>query len=242
MTGSSPLVDTIAANLQAVRNRIAAACDRVGRDPDSVRLVGISKTFPIDRVYAAVEAGLTDLGENRVQEALDKVSQSKNLDVTWHLVGHLQSNKARRAVTAVSWIHSVDSVDLLERLERTAADAKTTPQVLVQVDLSGEATKHGASIDDTRIILAAGASCRSIQVRGLMVLPPWSTDPQQARPYFHRLAELREQLIAEGTPALMLEQLSMGMSHDFEVAIEEGATMVRVGTAIFGSRPRQPVS
>ena len=238
MTVSRHLVETITTNVRVVRERIAAACDRAGRDPGTVRLVGISKTFPMDYVRAGVEAGLTDLGENRVQEALDKVEQSEDLEVTWHLVGHLQSNKTRRAVVAMSWIHSVDSRALLERLERTASDEDTTAQVLVQVDLAGEATKHGASVDETRAVLKTGASCRAIQIRGLMVIPPWSTDPEQTRPYFRRLAALRDQLIADGTPSTMLGQLSMGMSHDFEVAIEEGATMVRVGTAIFGSRSR----
>ena len=240
MADASDLVETITANLDVVRGRIAVACDRAGRDPGTVRLVGISKTFPISYVHAAVEAGLTELGENRVQEAVAKAEQSENLrhPVTWHLVGHLQSNKARRAVDTMSWIHSVESVDLLQRLERIAADARTIVQVLVQVDLAGEAGKHGASVDETLEILAAGINCRSVKIRGLMVLPPWSTDPQQARPYFRTLGELRDQLITTGTPPTMLGQLSMGMSHDFEVAIEEGATIVRVGTAIFGPRSR----
>lgn len=236
MTVAGEPVEAIATNLRYVRSRIAAACDRAGRDATSVRLVGISKTFSMTSVRAAVEAGLTDLGENRVQEALDKVSQSADLNVTWHLVGHLQSNKARRAVVAMSWIHSVDSIGLLERLDRSALDERTSAHVLVQVDFAGEATKHGSSVDETRAILARGARCQAIQIRGLMVLPPWSTDPEQTRPYFRQLADLRDRLIAEGTPHAMMAELSMGMSHDFDVAIEEGATIVRVGTAIFGPR------
>ena len=158
---SSALVDAIRGNLSAVRTRLAAACERAGRDPTRVRLVGVSKTFPFDHVEAAVAAGLTDLGENRVQEAIDKVAQSTHLGVTWHLVGHLQSNKARRAVTAMDWIHSVDSVELLERLDRTATESRATAQLLVQVDLAGEATKHGARVDEVDTIFQAGGQLPS---------------------------------------------------------------------------------
>ena len=243
MTDAPPpageLAATIAANLRGVRQRMARACERAGRDPRSVRLVGVSKTFPLDYVRAAAAAGLTDLGENRVQEALDKIAASADLpDVTWHLVGHLQSNKARRAAAAMAWIQSLDSVALLQRLDRAAAEAGAAPSLLVQVDLAGERTKHGAPPDVVREILDAGAACRSAAVRGLMVLPPWSADPEAARPWFRRLRELRDSLLDAGAPAASLRELSMGMSHDFEVAIEEGATIVRVGTAIFG--PRSP--
>lgn len=236
MTDASTIADTIADNLQRVQDRLAAACRRAGRDPSTVRLIGISKTFPLEYVEAAVAAGLTDLGENRVQEAVDKVARSKHLDVTWHLVGHLQSNKARRAVGAMDWIHSVDSVELLERLDRTASETETTTRVLAQVDLAGETTKYGAPLDQVDAILEAGARCRSIRLCGLMVLPPWSDDPEQSRPYFRRLATLRADLVRRGHAAELLEQLSMGMSHDFEVAVEEGATMIRVGRGIFGPR------
>ena len=231
------LVDTITRNVDVVRRRMAHAAERTGRDPSTVRLVGVSKTFPITHVHAAVAAGVTDLGENRVQEALEKIAQSVDLvEISWHLVGHLQSNKARKAVAALAWIHSVDSVQLLERLERSAAQEGATVQVMVQVDLAGETTKHGASSDVTRQILDAGSTCRAIQIRGLMTLPPWSADPEATRPYFRRLRVLRDQLLEAGADRAMLGELSMGMSHNFEVAIEEGATMVRVGTAIFGRR------
>lgn len=235
------LAATVARNVRAVRERIAGACDRAGRDPGAVRLVGVSKTFPVTHVRAAVAAGLTDLGENRVQEALAKVAQTADLgSITWHLIGHLQSNKARRAVVAMAWIQAVDSVGLLQRLERTAREEGTTAEALVQVDLAGEQAKSGAPVDVVRHVLAAAAACRAVNVRGLMLLPPWSADPERTRPYFRRLRELRDQLAAAGVPRQRLGELSMGMSNDFEVAVEEGATIVRVGTAIFGRRTAQP--
>lgn len=235
------LAATIARNVRAVRERIAGACDRAGRDPGAVRLVGVSKTFPVTHVRAAVAAGLTDLGENRVQEALAKVAQTADLGpIAWHLIGHLQSNKARRAVVAMAWIQAVDSVGLLQRLERTAREEGATAEALVQVDLAGEQAKSGAPVDVVRHVLAAAAACRAVNVRGLMLLPPWSADPERTRPYFRRLRELRDQLADAGVPRQRLGELSMGMSNDFEVAVEEGATIVRVGTAIFGRRTAQP--
>ena len=247
------LAATIAGNVRAVRERIARACERAARDPARVRLVGVSKTFPLTHVRAAVAAGLTDLGENRVQEAVAKVAQAADLGpLTWHLVGHLQSNKARRAVVAMAWIHAVDSAALLERLERTAREEGATAAALVQVDLAGEQAKSGAPVAAVRDVLAAAADCRAVSVRGLMVLPPWSQDPERTRPYFRKLRALRDRLAADGVPRQRLGELSMGMSNDFEVAVEEGATMVRVGTAIFGRRasirrgfapnPRRPLA
>ena len=234
------LAATIARNVRAVRERIARACDRAGRDPATVRLVGVSKTFPFTHVEAAVAAGLTDLGENRVQEAVAKVARAAGLaPITWHLIGHLQSNKARRAVVAMAWIQSVDSVELLQRLERTAREEGATAAALVQVDLAGEHAKSGAPPHAVGDVLAAAAECRAVSVRGLMVLPPWSPDPERTRPYFRRLRQLRDQLAAAGAPPQRLGELSMGMSNDFEAAVEEGATMVRVGTAIFGRRAAQ---
>ena len=240
-TGNTDLTSTIAHNLDTVRERIALAAQRAGRDASDVRLVGVSKTFPVACIRAAREAGLADFGENRLQEALEKIDQSADLvDLRWHLVGHLQSNKVRRAVGKFAWIHSVDSLMLLQRLERAAQEQEASTRVLVQVDLAGEATKYGASVDETRRIFDAGAGCRALHLRGLMILPPWSADPNQARPYFRRLRELRDRLGNDGVHESMLGQLSMGMSHDFDVAIEEGATMVRVGTAIFGQRAKAP--
>jgi PLP dependent protein len=171
-----------------------------------------------------------------VQEALQKMGASPGLDARWHLIGHLQSNKARKAASAFACIHSIDRLDLLDAVDRAAEEAGTTPDLLVQVDLAGEPTKHGAAIDQLRAVVARAVGCRAARLVGLMLLPPFLDDPQAVRPYFRRLRELRDRLCEEGVPAGMLRELSMGMSHDFEVAIEEGATMVRVGTAIFGKR------
>jgi len=226
----------IAANLNTVHARIAAAAAAAGRVTTDVRLIAVSKKFGPEVVQAAVVAGLIDLGENKVQEALHKQAATGVLPVTWHLIGHLQSNKARKAAEAFDWIHSVESVDLLHRLDRAAADCGRSPHLLIQVDMADETTKHGAPEAEVRRILDAASTCRWVEVRGLMVLPPWSPDPEAARPYFRRLRQLRDELRAAG-PGSRLDQLSMGMSHDLEVAVEEGATMVRVGTALFGPRP-----
>jgi len=230
----------IADRLAGIRERIDAAARSAGRDPSSVRLVAVSKTFPIDLVREAFAAGQRDFGENRVQEALDKVDAAADLPIDWHLLGHLQSNKARRAATAFATIHSVDSVDLLRKLDDAAAEAGRRPQLFIQVDLAGEATKFGAAPDRVSRILEAAASCRAARVTGLMTLPPYPEAAEDSRPYFRRLRELRDRLVAEGVPAPMLAELSMGMSGDFDVAIQEGATLVRVGTAIFGRRPPNP--
>jgi len=231
------LVPRITANLATVNARIAAAAAAAGRVTTDVRLVAVSKKFGPAHVEAAVAAGLQDLGENRVQEALLKQAATSAPRVHWHLIGHLQSNKTRKAAEAFDWIHSVDSVDLLRRLDRAAADCGRSPKLLIQVDLAGEATKHGAPEAEVQRILDAATTCRSVEVRGLMVLPPWSQNPEAARPYFRRLRQLRDDLRASGPDRSRLDQLSMGMSHDLEVAVEEGATMVRVGTALFGPRP-----
>jgi pyridoxal phosphate enzyme (YggS family) len=224
------------ARLDSVRERIADAACRVGRDPAGIRLVAISKTFPIQQIRAAAAAGQTDFGENKVQEALPKIDGAQDLAVTWHFVGHLQSNKARKAAQRFDVIHSVDSSDLVKRLDDAAREANRSVKLLVQVDLAGEATKHGADTDAVAAILSAAAACRSARVAGLMLLPPEVDEPDAARPYFRALAAFRDRLIADGADRSMLAELSMGMSHDFEVAVEEGATMVRVGSAIFGPR------
>ena len=226
----------IAANLNTVHARIAAAAAAAGRATTDIRLVAVSKKFGPEHVHAAVAAGLHDLGENKVQEALHKQAATGALPVNWHLIGHLQSNKARKAAEAFDWIHSVDSVDLLHRLDRAAADCGRSPHLLIQVDMAGESTKHGASESEVRHILDAAFTCRCVEVRGLMVLPPWSQNSEAARPYFRRLRQLRDELSAAGHGS-QLDQLSMGMSHDLEVAVEEGATIIRVGTALFGPRP-----
>jgi pyridoxal phosphate enzyme (YggS family) len=228
--------DDIAGNIAAVRQRIAAAASAAGRDPAAIRLLAVSKTFGADQVRVAYAAGQRDFGENKVQEALQKIEATAELTIRWHLIGHLQSNKARKAAPAFAAIHSIDSLDLLGRVDQAAVDAGTSPDVYVQVDLAGEATKFGAPEADVPAIVQAALECRAATLRGLMLLPPWFDDPEQARPYFRRLRLLRDRLVGDGIPAARLRDLSMGMSHDFEVAIQEGATLVRVGTAIFGKR------
>jgi len=230
--GESDLVQRLA----DVRGRIARAAARAGRRPEEVRLIAVSKTHSVDDVRAAASAGQLDFGENRVQEALQKIAAAPDLPVRWHLIGHLQSNTARKAAVPFAWIHSIDRLEILEAVDRAAADAGTSPEVLVQVDLAGEPTKHGAALDVVRGVVERATRCRAVRLAGLMLLPPWLDDPEAVRPYFRSLRDLRDRLVSGGVPASMLGELSMGMSHDFEVAIEEGATMVRVGTAIFGAR------
>jgi hypothetical protein len=226
----------ISARLARVRQRIDAAARASGRDPSSVRLVAVSKTFPIGAVRDAWLAGHREFGENRVQEALQKIAGTADLGIRWHLLGHLQTNKARKAAASFATIQSVDSVELLRKLDQAAVDAGAAPELLIQVDLAGETTKFGAPPDEARRILDAAAGLTAARVTGLMTLPPLPDIPDDARPWFRRLRELRDQWAADGVPAGMLRELSMGMSQDFEVGIAEGATIVRVGTAIFGSR------
>ena len=228
--------DSIAANIAAIRERISAAATAAGRDPAGVTLLAVSKTFSADHVRAAYAAGQRDFGENKVQEGLQKIAETAELEIRWHLIGHLQSNKAKKAAPAFAAIHAIDSVDLVRRVDLSAADAGVAPDLFIQVDLAGEATKFGAPEADVPAIAQAAAECRAARLRGLMLLPPWSDDPEHARPYFRRLRELRDRLVTNGIDRSALRDLSMGMSHDFEVAIQEGATLVRVGTAIFGKR------
>jgi len=229
-------VNDTSGNLAAIRQRIAAAAAAAGRRPEDIRLLAVSKTFSADHVRAAYAAGQRDFGENKVQEGLQKREETADLDIRWHLIGHLQSNKAKKAAPAFAAIHSIDSVDLLRRVDRAAGDAGATPDLYIQVDLAGESTKFGAPEGDVPGIAAAAMECRAARLRGLMLLPPWFDDPELARPYFRRLRDLRERLVEDGIDASRVRELSMGMSHDFEVAIQEGATLVRVGTAIFGKR------
>ena len=229
-------MSSIADRLAGIRERIGAAARSAGRDPSSVRLIAVSKTFPIDALREAYAAGQRDFGENRVQEALQKIASAADLQIRWHLIGHLQANKARKAAPSFDTIQSVDSIELLHKIDAAAVDAGRTPELLIQVDLAGEATKFGAAPDEVPRLLDAAASCRAARLTGLMTLPPVPESPEDARPWFRRLRDLRDGWVASGAPAAMLRELSMGMSGDFEVAIQEGSTMVRVGTAIFGSR------
>lgn len=223
------------ARLSGVRDRIARAAGRAGRDPASVRLIAVSKTFPADYVRAAADAGQFDFGENKVQEGLAKMDQIADLGVRWHLIGHLQSNKARKAAR-FDVIHAIDAGMLLEKVDEAATAFGRRVAVLIQVDLAREPSKHGALPDAVRPLIERAAACRSAALTGLMLLPPAAEDPERTRPHFAALRSLRDDLVAGGVSPGLLTELSMGMSHDFEVAIEEGATMVRVGTAIFGER------
>jgi len=226
----------IAANLDSVRRRIHAAAHRVGRSPSDITLIAVSKTFPADSIRAAMAAGQRAFGENRVQEAVTKQAELGDPAIEWHLIGHLQTNKVRKAVTTFAVIQSVDRADLLVRIDAAAADAGVRPRILLQVDLAGEATKHGADIEALTGLAHAAAEARHVQCTGLMLVPPVPDTPEASRPWFEQLRKVRDGLLEAGIPSACLRDLSMGMSHDFEVAIEEGATIVRVGTSIFGTR------
>jgi pyridoxal phosphate enzyme (YggS family) len=225
-------VDGIRERLAGVRRRIEAAAGRSGRAAGSVTLVAVSKTMPVEAVRAAVAAGATILGENRVQEARDKIEALAGA-AEWHLIGHLQTNKAKLAVGLFDRIHSLDSIRLAHELERHAGEAGRRVRCLVQVNVGGEEQKNGASESEVRPLLEAASRLPHLLVEGLMAIPPFLSDPEAVRPFFRRLRVLREQLASDG---FFLPDLSMGMTQDFEVAIEEGATLVRVGTAIFGPR------
>jgi PLP dependent protein len=227
----------LGARITQIRAQIEAAALNCGRLPQEVTLIAISKTHPASSVRAAVKLGVTDIGENRVQEAEQKINEVGKNTVRWHLVGHLQANKARRAVQLFDVIHSLDSLELARRLDRLCGEeGREKLPVLVQVDLGHEETKSG--IDEGELIGLAESlkSLDRVQFVGLMTLPPFFDDAEQARPFFRRLRELRDELAARGAFGDRKGELSMGMTNDFEVAIEEGATMVRVGTAIFGQR------
>ena len=232
-----PPAADIADNLGAVRRRITAAAQRAGRDLSSITLIAVSKTFAAESVRDAARAGQMHFGENRVQEGLEKIEALKDLSLSWHLIGHLQSNKARKAVGAFHWIHSIDSRELLRKVDDAAAEAGARPRVLIQVDLANEATKFGADAAVAADLVKAALDARAVDLRGLMIVPPIPETPEASRPWFKQLRQVRDSLVAAGAPADRLADLSMGMSDDFEVAIEEGATMVRVGSAIFGRRP-----
>ncbi|MEO5857656.1 MAG: YggS family pyridoxal phosphate-dependent enzyme [Pyrinomonadaceae bacterium] len=220
----------IASNLQSIHARLVAAAERSGRDAAEIKLIAVSKTHPPDVIREAVTAGVSAFGENKVQEAEGKILAIGRNTVEWHLIGHLQSNKARKAVQLFDVIHSVDSKNLAQRLERTCVeDGRESLAVLIQVDLAGEEAKAGIAESDLPALIDYMKTCERLKLTGLMILPPFFDNPETTRPYFKRLREIRDELLPGG-------ELSMGMSNDFEVAIEEGATMVRVGTAIFGGR------
>jgi pyridoxal phosphate enzyme (YggS family) len=226
----------IAERVAAVRERIARAAERASRPPESVTLVAVSKTHPAEAVREAFAAGVRDFGENRVQEAEPKIAATGELGARWHLVGHLQTNKARKAAALFGLVQSIDSLELAQKLARAGEEAGRTIRGLVEVDLAGEASKFGLPEAELMPALRQLRGSAGLRLEGLMVLPPFLQDPGALRPFFRRLRELRDQALDEELVAA--GELSMGMSHDFETAIEEGATLVRVGTAIFGERQR----
>jgi pyridoxal phosphate enzyme (YggS family) len=227
----------LGANLSAVLERVKNAASRAGRDSDEIKLVAVSKTHPPDVIRQAIELGVTTFGENKVQEAEAKIGEVRGSNVEWHLIGHLQSNKARKAVQLFDVIQSLDSMDLAARLERMCIEEnRSTLPVFVQVDLAGEETKSGISREKLPALIDYLKVCRKLSLKGLMVLPPFFDDPEDARPFFQELRTVRDDLLSQWAFAGGRGELSMGMSHDFEIAIEEGATVIRVGTAIFGAR------
>ena len=219
--------------LQAIRDRISAAAQRCGRDPTSIELLAVSKTFPVEAIREAVAAGQLVFGENKVQEILAKAPQLP-ASLHWHLIGHLQSNKVRKVLPQVKAIHSIGSLELARDVDRIAAELGLFPQVYLEVNLGGESSKHGFSAEQLRASLEALYALKRLEIQGLMCIPPFDPDPTLSRPYFTKLRALRDELEQRG--GAPLPRRSMGMSHDFDIAVEEGATIVRVGSAIFGAR------
>jgi len=230
------MVANLRENIALAEERISAACRRSGRRREDVRLVAVSKTHPPELIRAAFEAGLRDFGENRVQEAKSKRLELADLDATWHLVGHLQSNKARAARELFDWVHSLDSLRLAEKLAQAAAPGSPRLPVLIEVNLGEETSKGGVRAGEVAALAEQIAPMETLELRGLMVIPPFLENPEDVRPYFRQLRGLACDLERGNLPNVSLRELSMGMSRDFEVAIEEGATIVRIGTAIFGER------
>jgi pyridoxal phosphate enzyme (YggS family) len=233
---------TIASNLSAIHERIAGAAKRAGRNPDDIALMAVTKTFPAETIREAWEAGQRLFGENRVQEFEEKVGALAGLrDAEFHMIGHLQSNKAVAAAEIFRAIDSLDSVKLAGRLNTAAKELNKTLDVLIEINVGGEQAKSGIAHDAAELenILGAASQWPALRIRGLMTVPPFTEDPEGARPYFRQLRELRDRLAARNFPSVSFDVLSMGMSHDFEVAIEEGSTCVRLGTAIFGTRTKR---
>ena len=220
-----------------VREQIREAAIAAGRDPGEIRIVAVSKTVPADRVREAVAAGVSIVGENYIQEARDKAAALSHLPIFWHFIGHLQSKKSKYAVRMFDLIHTVDSLKLAEELHGQAKKISKIQQILIQVNVSGEKTKSGVSFADTLPLIRETARLEHLKIEGLMTMPPYFDAPDKARPYFKMLRELSQFIDSEKIPNVGMKELSMGMSGDFKAAIEEGATLVRIGTAIFGHRP-----
>ena len=240
---SSSAGPLIADNIARIRERMRQAAARAGRDPNHITVMAVSKTFPAESIREAYAAGLRTFGENRVQEFAGKAPQARALkDARFHLIGHLQSNKAAKAVELFDAVDSVDSVRLAEKLNAAAQEARKSLDILLEVNIGNEAAKSGLPPDfedqEFQQLLKEVPRLANLRVRGLMCIPPHTDDPNGARPYFRKMRELRDQVAALKIPEVKMMTLSMGMSHDFEVAMEEGSTCVRLGTAIFGGRPR----
>jgi pyridoxal phosphate enzyme (YggS family) len=230
-----PVPETVADRVRSVLCNIRAAAERVGRPANSVRLVAVTKTVTVDRIQEGIAAGLTILGENRVQEALPKMVALKEAPIRWHFIGHLQRRKVRTIVGLFELIHSVDTVELAQEIDRRAGEAGTRQDVLLEVNIGSEATKTGFHPEALVGLVPAVASLPHVRVKGLMAIPP-PTEPDRARVYFRRLREMAERIAELNLPSVAMDELSMGMSNDYVVAVEEGATLVRVGTALFGMR------
>ena len=229
----------IATNIASIQGRITAAARRTGRNPHEIALMAVSKTQPPERIREAYDAGQRLFGENRVQEFATKAGALQDLHAAeWHMIGHLQTNKAAKAVELFRAVDSIDSLKLAERLNAAARSLGRKLEVLIEINVGGESAKSGAAADSPALeeLLLAAPSLEALVFRGLMTVPPFTDDPEGARPYFRKLRELRDAIASRKLPAVAMDKLSMGMSHDFEVAIEEGSTCVRVGTAIFGER------
>jgi pyridoxal phosphate enzyme (YggS family) len=222
--------------LEKIKERIRQAAEACGRKADSVRLVAVSKTVPTEIVRQALEIGVSILGENYVQEAQKKFQALVQYPASWHFIGHLQSNKAKHAVRLFDMIHTVDSLKLARELDKQAAKVDKIQPILVQVNISGEETKSGIAADETMALITAISQMENLSLKGLMTMPPYFYQPEKVRPFFAALRKLRDQINAQHIPNVSMGELSMGMTGDFEVAIKEGATLVRIGTAIFGER------
>ncbi len=222
--------------LRQIKDRINRAASACGRDPETIRLVAVSKTVAAEQIKDAIEAGVTILGENYVQEAQNKMCQLAAYPVSWHFIGHLQSNKAKYAVKLFDLIHSVDSLKLAKELDKQAKKNNKIQSILIQVNVAEETSKSGVFVEDTANLIHDISALTNLAVKGLMTMPPYFYAPEKVRPYFKALRELRDRIKADSISRVNLDELSMGMTGDFEVAIQEGATLVRIGTAIFGER------
>jgi hypothetical protein len=225
----------ISSNVSLIRQRMGVACARCGRDPQSVKLMAVSKTVAPERIRQALAAGVTLLGENYVQEAREKIPTIGHV-AEWHMIGHLQTNKVKYVVNLFDWIHSVDRLELARELDKRAGQNNRRLNVLIEVNVSGEESKSGIEATQALELVRQVSLLPNINLRGLMTMPPYSDNPENSRPYFQALRKLRDDISAADIPSIPMDELSMGMTDDFEVAIEEGATIIRVGRAIFGNR------